>query len=47
VDLIRRNADQSAEFISSRLRDEIEAFRGAAKQRDDVTFVILKVNAPA
>ena len=43
VELIRGQAHKSAESISDSLRDELEVFRGPAKQEDDITFVIIKI----
>ena len=42
-DLVRRHADRPADEISSRIRDELAAFRGLVSQDDDVTFVVVKI----
>lgn len=40
---LRRYAHLSAEAISEHLRADVERFRGAASQHDDVAFVVVKV----
>ena len=44
-DVIRESASKSAEEISKSLRDRLSAFRGETRAVDDVTFVIVKVDA--
>jgi sigma-B regulation protein RsbU (phosphoserine phosphatase) len=41
--VIRSTAGNSAAEIAQALRDQLVAFRGEAKQVDDVTFVIVKI----
>ncbi len=43
VKLIRQYSSESSEYIAAKLREALATFRGAAKQGDDVTFVVLKV----
>jgi sigma-B regulation protein RsbU (phosphoserine phosphatase) len=40
---IRESATRSAAEITATVRDRLDAFRGNAKQVDDVTFVVVKV----
>ncbi|MHC4562934.1 MAG: SpoIIE family protein phosphatase [Planctomycetota bacterium] len=42
-ELIRANADQTAEEISDRLREELTGFRGESSQDDDITFITFVV----
>lgn len=42
-DLMRANAELTAEEIGCALRDELTRFRGERRQDDDITFVIVKV----
>ncbi len=42
-EFIRRNAKLSADELSEELCDELRTFCGESKQRDDITFVIVKV----
>lgn len=42
-DVLRRHAALPAEEIGARLREELTAFRGAATQKDDITFVVVKL----
>lgn len=42
-DVIRRAAGGSAQDISDAIQYELETFRGSARQRDDVTFVVVKL----
>jgi sigma-B regulation protein RsbU (phosphoserine phosphatase) len=42
-DVIRRSAGGSAQDISEAIQQELETFRGSARQRDDVTFVVVKL----
>jgi sigma-B regulation protein RsbU (phosphoserine phosphatase) len=44
-DIIRESAAGSAAQIAQAIRDRLTAFRGDAKQVDDVTFVIVKVRS--
>jgi len=44
-DLIRKHAHMSAAEISEQLRTELVSFGGKLGQNDDVTFVVVKVNA--
>ncbi len=43
ADVIRRHAALSAAEIGRHLREELTAFRGAATQKDDITFVVVKL----
>ena len=43
MDVIRARAAGTAEQIAQAVRDDLEAFRGAEHQRDDVTLVVIKV----
>jgi serine phosphatase RsbU (regulator of sigma subunit) len=42
-EVIREFAGKSAAEISTAIRERLAAFRGTAKQEDDVTFVVIKV----
>ena len=44
-ELIRANADLTAEEISDRLREDLARFRGESNQDDDITFVVVKITA--
>ena len=44
-DIIRKHAHMSAAGISEQLRNELVSFGGKLGQNDDVTFVVVKVNA--
>jgi sigma-B regulation protein RsbU (phosphoserine phosphatase) len=41
-EVIRRSAGGSADEISQAIRDSLAAFRGEARQLDDITFVVVK-----
>ena len=42
-EIIRKNADKSAEEIQNGVLDAVSAFRGQALQEDDITLVVIKV----
>jgi sigma-B regulation protein RsbU (phosphoserine phosphatase) len=42
-EVIRENADRSADEIARAVRERLTAFRGDVKSVDDVTFVVVKV----
>jgi sigma-B regulation protein RsbU (phosphoserine phosphatase) len=42
-DLVRARATDSAELIATAIRQDLDAFRARAHQRDDVTLVVIKV----
>lgn len=42
-DVIRETHDRSAPEIARAIEDAVDAFRGAAAQKDDITFVVVKV----
>jgi serine phosphatase RsbU (regulator of sigma subunit) len=44
-EVIREFAGKSAAEISTAIRERLVAFRGPAKQEDDVTFVVIKVQS--
>lgn len=43
MDVLRANANKSAEEISQAIRQSLATYRGAASQDDDLTFVVAKV----
>jgi sigma-B regulation protein RsbU (phosphoserine phosphatase) len=42
-DIIRRHADQSAEFIQSAVIDTLRDFKSGSPQEDDITLVVVKL----